>query len=185
MRGFRRSSGAEHLVHAIELPELAGRRRLRAARIVVQGAPTAAAAPAPAAPRTEDQVVRGGGESALLTHGHRPEDGVPLRTVDVPRPAPPEGPSGARSDANSQARIELLERRLAKLSRVLDERTAQLQLRMERGAVDNGVASTFTEVQGLRGDSEEVHRKRELMSAIFDANRKLRERVGSGVSKAE
>lgn len=118
---------------------------------------------------------------------------MPLHERDVPRPAEGLGAArlgaptdGAKHGAGQEAaRIELLERRLVKLSRLLDERTAQLQLRMDSQASEQGVASLALEGFGLRGDSEEVARKRDLMSAIFVANRKLRERVGSGRADAE
>jgi hypothetical protein len=106
-----------------------------------------------------------------------------LRELDVPRPGEHEVTS---SDAASgEGRIELLERRLAKLARLLAERDSQLQLRIERASDLPGLASVYSEVQGLRDQSEEALRKRSLMSSIFEANRKLRERIGSKTQDAE
>lgn len=128
-----------------------------------------------------------------LTHGHRPEDGVPLRAVDIPRrppaavpPTPPAlAPPAPHGPSPEALRIELLERRIAKLARLLEEQSAQLQLRAAHASADPGLASVHATVQGLKGDSEEVQRKRALMSSIFEANRKLRERVGSVAQEAE
>jgi len=203
MRSFRRSPGAEHLVHAVELPELSRRRPVAARNGVryVQGA-TVAGRAAPAAGRAAPAAGQAGpghgangvdrflarraaADSAALVHG-LPHTGAELRQLDVPRP-PPVGAkvpvAVARSTSSDVApeagRIELLERRLAKLARLLEERDGELQLRIEGAAQVQGVASIYNDVQGLRGQSEEAQRKRELMSSIFDANRKLRERIGS------
>ncbi len=231
MRGFRRAPGADHIVHAIELPELTRRRRPLAGTGAPAMGPTLAPGGEPnreeAPPPRRAGVGQGFGpardfpgarpyfnggarrpgdgapqrrpappSSDRLTHGHRPEDGVPLREVEIPRPVNPPAPS-TRTPAEAapavvpaapsgdSARIELLERRIAKLARLLEEQAAQLQLRSDRPAGEAGVASVYAEVQGLRGDSEESQRKRALMSSIFEANRKLRERIGSLAQDAE
>jgi hypothetical protein len=218
MRGFRRLPGAEHIVHAVELPELTRRRRPVGADGAFVGRagashtgpgqrPTFRAAEGPDARGTLDgrpkfprRGSNGNGngngdghtyevprpevhrpevhrpEPPRLDHAPRMEPVERLAAVDVPRPA-------ARNDEDG--RVALLERRLAKLSKLLEERTQQLQLRMDAQATEPGMASRYGEVQGLRGDSEETQRKRELMSAIFEANRKLRERVGSAGPDAE
>jgi hypothetical protein len=74
-------------------------------------------------------------------------------------------------------RIELLERRIDKLSRVLDSIDARLA-RLEGGSriSEEGVASVYREVQGIEVDSPNVALKRQLMAAIFEANLALRTR---------
>lgn len=204
MRSFRRSPGAEHLVHAVELPELARRRRPVAtrdeagsmqARSDADMAGRGAHSPGPAqGPNGVHpfRAQRAGGQALALVRGIAHEE-TELRALDVPRP-PALAPEmtaaavvpGARDAAPEDAgRIDLLERRLAKLTRLLEERDEQLQLRMESAPREHGVASIYSDVQGLRGQSEEALRKRSLMSSIFEANRKLRERIGSTAQEAE
>lgn len=210
MPSFRRSPGAEHLVHAVELPELAHRRPAagRNGARYVQGASLAnGGGPAAGHPGSghgsngvhKFRARRAAAESAAPVYElsrARPA-GAELRELDVPRPpagAPRTAPAAAPSAHSAPApeagrpdagRIELLERRLAKLARLLEERDEQLQLRMERATQGQGVASVYSDVQGLRGQSEEAERKRALMSSIFEANRKLRERIGSLGREAE
>jgi len=122
--------------------------------------------------RHQEAPQRGAGEADDGALG----EGPGLRDEDVPRPTA--GEASARQ-------IELLERRVAKLTRLLEERSFQLQERLDKQFADQGVASVYGETQGLRGDSEEVQRKRDLMSSIFEANQKLRESVGSRVQASE
>jgi len=195
MPGFRRSPGADHIVHAVELPELEQRRARRVQR------------DAERAPAAEVRASGPGGRSVFL---QRSLSRAVLRQVQVPRPPPaaltPQPPPAAlrevevprpeaqparpavapaASEPQDDRRIELLERRLAKLAKLLEERTEQMQVRLGRAQGEPGVASIYSEVQGLQGHSEEVQRKRAMMSAIYEANRKLRERVGSERRDAE
>ncbi len=187
MPGFRRSPGSDHLVHAVELPELQQRRARRAQRESERVAaspalplPLARALfrqrPQPAASRVQAPPAPVPPEVSL-TPQPPPQ---PLREVEVPRPAAP-----ATAVPADDRRIELLERRLAKLAKLLEERDEQMRTRMARAQSGPGVASIYSEVQGLQGQSEEVERKRAMMSAIYEANRKLRERVGSERRDAE
>lgn len=71
--------------------------------------------------------------------------------------------------------VELLERRVKKLTAQLDE-TQQLlaRVRDEKSAEEAGVASIYRSVQGLRGDEQNVERRRALMREIFRHNWELR-----------
>src|SRR6185436_7107377 len=72
------------------------------------------------------------------------------------------------------SQVDVLERRIAKLARSLEE--AQLDLeRAQAGAeTDPGIASTFRAVQGLRGGAE-VAPKLEMLKKLLEMNLALRE----------
>lgn len=73
-----------------------------------------------------------------------------------------------RSEA--QERIELLERRIAKLSESLGMTEAELQRVMAAKSIDPGVASIYKSVQGLSATAVQAELKKTLMSKIFEAN---------------
>lgn len=102
---------------------------------------------------------------------------IPAPRPDVPRPA-------ALKDSQARHQIQLLERRLAKMARIIEERDEEMDSRSSR-EVDDGVPSIYREVQGVSGRGKEAKRKRAFMSLIFEANLKLRERVTSASSDAE
>ena len=166
MSGFRRNSSVPHVVHAIQLPELVRRRRVVLARQGTRGTATQSPATATKDPRLATSAAD-------------------RRALPVPQLDPTPRVDAKNGSGGDDRRIELLERRLEKLSRLLGERDDQLRSRIAQADEDVGVASRFAEVQGLNGHSEEVQLKRDLMSSIFDANRKLRERIGSQNQVAE
>lgn len=105
----------------------------------------------------------------------RPAAPAPVQDEIVPAPRP---------DGDSQARhqIQLLERRLVKMARLLEEREKEIS--SVSLPVEEGVASIYREVQGLEAQDNQAEQKRELMTSIFQENVKLRERVTSGSSPA-
>lgn len=88
------------------------------------------------------------------------------------------GDTGAR-DTGARRQIDLLERRLAKMTRLLEERDQEVAM-VRAGPAEDGVASVFREVQGIEGSGQEVERKKALMSRIFEANLDLRKQIISG-----
>lgn len=90
--------------------------------------------------------------------------------------APPPGLDPARESA-FRKEIEQLERRLRKMNGLLEDREDQLRKLVSNGRVDSGLASLYREVQGITDDSPMAETKRELMSSIFEANRKLQTRL--------
>ncbi len=82
--------------------------------------------------------------------------------------------------------MDRLERRVAKLTRLLDDRDEEILSLADRKGIDEaGVASIYQTVQGVQGRGKEAKRRKEFMSKIFEANLKLRERVTSGTPGAE
>ena len=128
--------------------------------------------------------------------------GAQARAVESPAGAPNGGaPNGGtfRSEAapgaptvaapandGGQAQMDRLERRVAKLTRLLDDRDEEILSLADRKSIDEaGVASIYQTVQGVPGRGKEAKRRKEFMSKIFEANLKLRERVTSGTPGAE
>ncbi len=79
----------------------------------------------------------------------------------------------------SQRQIEMLERRVEKLTESLGLTEAEL-LRVARlKNIDLGIASIFREVQGLKSDDERFEQKKEMLKNIFEANVALRSQLAS------
>ena len=87
----------------------------------------------------------------------------------------------ARSRQDSEgsgAKVELLERRVRKLNASLDEARSMLdRLRNKRIAEEEGVASVYSEVQGLRGDEQHLEQRRKLLSEVFQLNLDIRKEI--------
>lgn len=106
--------------------------------------------------------------------------------VGTERDAIPEGSSaavggGTESVTGRQERhqIRLLERRLQKVTRLLEGQESS-----SRGRLEEGVASVYRVVQGVDARDARAEDKRALMASIFLQNVKLRERVTFGPSHA-
>jgi GGDEF domain-containing protein len=84
----------------------------------------------------------------------------------------------ARPDEDAQRKIELLERRIAKLTGQLGLTEEQLQNVLRMKSLDPGIASIYGSVQGISADEAQAQLKRELMGKIFKANVELREKLG-------
>lgn len=156
MNQFRHPRIGGNVVHRIDVPTSSRRLRSRRRR-------GSSRAPEP-------QIVRG------------PIVALPPETRRrAPEPAPQELgprqlPAATRpedlEDSQARKQIQLLERRLAKMAKLLDDREAVAAAAAV--PVDEGVASIYSEVQGLTGRGKDVKQKKALMSAIFEANLQLR-----------
>ena len=89
------------------------------------------------------------------------------------------------SDRETARRVEILERRLAKLNLALEDRETLIQRLLAEGVTDEGVASIFQDVQGLSPEDAQYQTKRGLMDAIFKANVELQERLQTSAGAAE
>ncbi len=78
-----------------------------------------------------------------------------------------------------QQEIELLERRIGKLSDLLDQTESDLKQAVRLAQIDPGVPSIYDSVQGLSGEDADNAMKSELLSAIFEANLQLRSAVAA------
>lgn len=84
----------------------------------------------------------------------------------------------AAGDSQARHRIKLLERRLQKMMRLLEDQENSSM----GGLEDDGVASIYRVVQGVDARDVQAEDKRALMASIFLQNVKLRERVTFGTS---
>lgn len=82
------------------------------------------------------------------------------------------------ADARDLA-IDRLERRVAKLMTALDQSERALARALQSRAIDDGVASIYRVVQGLKGDESQLEQKRAMMAEIFSANFELRQRFAA------
>jgi hypothetical protein len=73
--------------------------------------------------------------------------------------------------------IEVLERRIGKMTSALAENEARMAELARMSSADPGVASVFKEVQGLRGEEENYGKKKALMAEIFKANLALQKGI--------
>lgn len=78
--------------------------------------------------------------------------------------------AAARAAAEQKARVELLERRLAKLNETLSRTEAELESALQNTDREEGVASIYKTVQGLRESARDFERKKALLSEIFQKN---------------
>lgn len=85
--------------------------------------------------------------------------------------------NGDGQESPYRQQVGLLERRLRKLTDVLEHQEALLARMSSGPEIDTGVASVYREVQGLDDSVPEAERKREMMQQIFQANMQLRESV--------
>jgi hypothetical protein len=70
-------------------------------------------------------------------------------------------------------RIELLERRLSRLGEVLRKTEEDLQQALAFAQTDEGIASIFKSIQGIRATQADFQRKRAMLKDIFEKNVKL------------
>lgn len=167
MSKFRSPSRGGNLVHRIDLPGLgksAGGRR-RDQRSSARRRSAQEPLPEPPAPQKLPAYV------------------LPVAPVQ-PTPAPPVERPASLEDSQARKQIDVLERRLAKMAKLLDQRDTEIISR-SRQEEDTGVASIYRSVQGLDGAGDEGKQKKALMSSIFEANLKLREMVTSTARNAD
>jgi len=82
--------------------------------------------------------------------------------------------------SEAQRTIDMLERRINKLTHALGVTEEELQRIAAMKGVDLGVASIYRNVQGLTDESQDKERKKEMMKTIFQANFELKKHLTSG-----
>jgi diguanylate cyclase (GGDEF)-like protein len=86
------------------------------------------------------------------------------------------------SDSEYKRQVEVLERRLAKLTSQLGMTEEELKRIAKMKNIDLGLHSIYRTIQGIADDDGQAELKREMMSAIFEANVKLKKRIASEAS---
>lgn len=81
--------------------------------------------------------------------------------------------SEAAKAAARDREVELLQRRITKLTTSLEDTETRLSQVASAKFVDGGIASVYREVQGLADDDSRYEKKKELMAGIFSANLRL------------
>jgi hypothetical protein len=76
----------------------------------------------------------------------------------------------ARELTESKKLVDNLERRVRKLSDLLNVTETELKRVAAMKNVDTGIASIYSSVQGIGGDDANAEVKKELMKSIFEAN---------------
>ena len=71
--------------------------------------------------------------------------------------------------------VDLLERRIQKLTKALEDAQTELVRAQAGGEIDPGVASAYRTVQGLR---DQHGAKRDMLEKLFEANLELRTLLG-------
>jgi len=84
------------------------------------------------------------------------------------------------NESEHKRQIELLERRISKLSTTLGLTEQELQRVLRSKSIDPGVASVYKSVQGLSEGEVQAELKKALMNKIFEANVELRKKFASG-----
>jgi len=79
----------------------------------------------------------------------------------------------------SQRQIEMLERRVSKLTESLGLTEAELKRVAQMKNIDLGLASIFRTVQGLSADEANAEQKKEMLKNIFESNVALRTELAS------
>jgi diguanylate cyclase (GGDEF)-like protein len=87
------------------------------------------------------------------------------------------GGGGAGDLEEARRRIDLLERRIAKLVHLLGVTEEELQRIAAMKGIDLGIASIYRSVQGLASDASQRERKLAMMREIFEANIELKRRT--------
>jgi diguanylate cyclase (GGDEF)-like protein len=76
--------------------------------------------------------------------------------------------------------IDLLQRRIEKLSGLLGATEDELKRVAALKGIDIGLASIYKTVQGLAADANQYQRKRDMMKTIFEANFALKKELEAG-----
>jgi hypothetical protein len=136
-------------------------------------------------PRVTEKLVEELEEQSFTRPGLEREVPLPI-AVSLPEPtlAPPAIPvpatplpDGMVSESAHLRQIDLLERRIAKLTAQLAEAESALQKIAKMKGIDLGIASIYRTVQGLSEEEDAFALKQELMQKIFEANYELKQTI--------
>ncbi len=147
--------------------------------------------PGPAAPaRASRRSVRGPHQAVAGTPAGSPPAGslpangdvapaAPLApaepALELAPAAPP--PSTTTHDGDLERTVDVLRRRVAKLSAMLEAARLEIERLAGSKTIDCGVASVYRDVQGLSEEDERYELKRALMASILEQNLRLRRAV--------
>jgi hypothetical protein len=87
-------------------------------------------------------------------------------------------------EAVHRREVELLQRRIAKLQRMLDKAEETLRRLASMSPDDPGIASIYRTVQGLSPEDRAFAFKQKLMKKIFQANLELKQELSRHPSES-
>ena len=82
-----------------------------------------------------------------------------------------------QSIEDERRKVDMLERRIAKLTHLLGITEDELRRVASMKGIDLGLASIYRSVQGLADDESQKEKKREMMKVIFEANFELKQQI--------
>jgi hypothetical protein len=94
------------------------------------------------------------------------------------------GGGGGGDLKEARARIDVLERRIAKLIHVLGVTEEELQRVAAMKGIDLGIASIYRSVQGIAPDAAHRERKLAMMRDIFESNLDLKHKPRPGQERS-
>ena len=157
-----------HRVHADAVPEPA------------EAAPAALPSTTPA----EDTQFRDALLAESLKQALSGEGGHALLAQELLGKIMDEVETRFQGTGQDDSRHELLERRVAKLGDMLSRTEAQLRSVLASSGPE-GVASVFQDVQGLDESESNVGQKKDLLTAIFDANMRMKKIIEEDKSSSD
>lgn len=84
-----------------------------------------------------------------------------------------------------EEKVQLLERRIEKLNKALEDTEGALRQVIAAKSIDPGIASIYDKVQGLAADALNYERKKELLKQVFEENLVLQKKVGTNGGHAQ
>ena len=157
--------------------EKARRERRRASDAEAPPAPFGSQAPGVSEERRLLEILAAAGWRGESLRNIDPE--VLSRALrEVIEEGPPSPGQGVDEMADARGRIDVLERRIAKLTHLLGVTEEELKRVAAMKGVDLGLASIYRGVQGLSSEAAQREAKRAMMREIFEANVEMRRRIG-------
>ena len=143
----------------------------------------AAFVPVPADPKTKEERLR----ELLSSTGYGTEEFRNLDLDTVVRAIQSlRETTGAQSEDDleaAQRRIDILERRIAKLTHILGITEEELHRVAGMKGIDLGISSVYRQVQGLSADASQRELKLQMMREIFEVNFKTQRRDDPGEAR--
>ncbi|HUR28960.1 MAG TPA: hypothetical protein VM509_12295, partial [Planctomycetota bacterium] len=131
-------------------------------------------------PRITETLVDELEAQSFTRPGIEREAPLPIATI-VPAAPPLMTPlvavGGMVSEQEHLHQVDMLERRIAKLTAQLAEAEAAIQRIAKMKNIDLGIASIYRTVQGLSDEEDALALKQELMQKIFEANFELKQTI--------
>jgi diguanylate cyclase (GGDEF)-like protein len=172
------ASGGDRYVHTELYEHFEKKHQREERRRRTDGTPAAVPAPAePPEPQPGRQIFALGAPPA------RPARPAPA--PEPPQPVPELTPAERDAALAAQERehrqeVENLERRISKLTAMLEKTESDLVRMAQLKAGDEGVASIYKSVQGLSQEESALELKKDLMQKIFEANMELKQAIARG-----